>query len=420
MKVTRRSFLKLGMAAGASAVFSGFPNVLRGAEPKEILFGSIEPASGPVADIGIGNRRAQQLAVEEINEAGGIKSLGGAKVKLLLTDSEFKPAVARSQAEKLIREGVVGLIGPFSSADAMAIATLAEQRRIPFVIDVAAADVITQKGYKYTFRVFPRGSVFGVKACHYVMQILNEKGLSPKRAVVLNQGDLFGKAQSGSFLNAHKALKDELKIPFEIVDHVVYPMGAQDLSAEIARVKSAKPDILFPVARPGDARLTIRELYKQRVELLGIISPGSPGWYEPEFIEDMGKLADYVLDNVPWYDPKSPIYQRVGKKYSSLYPGKYIDTNNGYAYTAVRVLADAIERAASTETEALVAALRDTNLMETPMIGAPVAFDENGDNINATSAMVQVLAGKVLVVLPKESSEADYVFPVPQLWERGV
>jgi branched-chain amino acid transport system substrate-binding protein len=302
----------------------------------------------------------------------------------------------------------------------MAIATLAEQRRFPFVIDIAAADVITQKGYKYTFRVFPRGSVFGVKACNYIVQILNEKKLSPKRGVVINEGDLFGKAQSESFVNAHSALKDKLRIPFEIVDHIVYPMGAQDLSAEIARVKAAKPDILFPIARPGDARLTIRELYKQRVELLGIISPGSPGWYEPEFIADMGKLAEYVMDNVPWYDPTSLTYKRIGKKYSGLYPGKYIDTNNGYAYLATMVLADAIERAGSTETDAIVAALRKTNYKESPMVGGPVIFDENGDNINASSAMVQVLEGKVKVVLPKEASEADYVFPVPQLWERGV
>ena len=346
--------------------------------------------------------------------------MGGAKVKLLLADSEFKPAVARSQAENLIRQGVVGLIGPFSSADAMAIATLAEQRRVPFVIDVAAADVITKKGYKYTFRVFPKGSVFGIKAITYIMQILNQKGLSPKRAVLINQGDLFGKAQSGSFLRAYESLKGKLNVPFEIVDHVVYPMGAQDLSAEIARVKGAKPEILFPIARPGDARLTIEELYKQRVELLGIISPGSPGWYEPEFISGMGKLANYVLDNVPWYDPKSPVYKKIGKKFSELYPGKYIDTNNGYAYTATMVLADAVERAGSTDHEAVVAALRKTDFKGSPMVGGPVVFDKNGDNINATSAMIQVLNGEVKVVLPKDAAETDFVFPVPQLWKRGV
>ena len=110
----------------------------------------------------------------------------------------------------------------------------------------------------------------------------------------------------------------------------------------------------------------------------------------------------------------------IGKKFRELYPGKYIDTNNGYAYTATMVLADAVERAGSTKPEAVVAALRKTDFKGSPMVGGPVVFDKNGDNINATSAMIQVLDGKVKVVLPKDAAEADFIFPVPQLWKRGV
>jgi len=89
------------------------------------------------------------------------------------------------------------------------------------------------------------------------------------------------------------------------VEHIEYPLGVKDLSAEVTKIKAAKPDLLCPVARPGDAKLLIRELYKQRVDLMGIISPGSPGWYEPEFVKDMDKLAYYVLDNVPWSTPRA-------------------------------------------------------------------------------------------------------------------
>jgi branched-chain amino acid transport system substrate-binding protein len=98
----------------------------------------------------------------------------------------------------------------------------------------------------------------------------------------------------------------KLSFDTEIVEHIEYPLGVQDLSAEVAKIKAAKPDILFPVARSGDAKLLVRELFKQRVELMGIVGPGSPGWYEPEFIRDMGPLADYVLDNAPWPNPKAP------------------------------------------------------------------------------------------------------------------
>ena len=109
---------------------SGFPTILR-SQPKEILIGSIYPVTGVVSDIGIAKRRGNQLAVDDINARGGIKSLGGAKLRLLLADSEAKEEVARSEAERVIKDGAVCLVGPFLSGNAMTIATLCEQRRYP-------------------------------------------------------------------------------------------------------------------------------------------------------------------------------------------------------------------------------------------------------------------------------------------------
>ena len=418
--ISRRSFLKAAAVAGAGATF-GFPAVLRGASPKEIIIGSIQPVTGPLPDIGIAMQRGNKMAVDDVNARGGIKSMGGAKLKLLLGDCEAKEDVGRIVAERQIREGAVCLVGPFLSGVAMAIATLSEQRDTPFVIDVAALDAITAKGYKNVFRCFPKTEYFMTSMGRYLDLIIKEKKVSIKRIAVTNTGDAFGRGQGAAFI---KYVKDN-RLPFEIVEHIEYPMGVKDLSAEVAKMKAAKPDLLCPVARPGDAKLLIRELYKQRVELLGIISPGSPGWYEPEFVRDMEKLADYVLDNVPWVNPKSPTYKEVNTRFEKLYPGKYIDTNSGYAYLGVLVIADALERAKSTTPEALREALRKTNFKDHPMVGGPVVFDAKGDNINATTAMIQVLPDpsmdqRVKVVLPKEAATVPYVFPWKQLWERGV
>ncbi|HMK52697.1 MAG TPA: ABC transporter substrate-binding protein [Thermodesulfobacteriota bacterium] len=415
-KMNRRTFLKYSAAVGATTAISGFPTFLHAQAP-EIKIASIQPVTGVISDIGISMRRGNQMAVDDINAKGGIKSMGGAKLKLLLADTEAKEEVARTEAERVIKEGAVCLVGPFLSGNAMTIATLCEQRGVPFVMDVAAADDITRKGFKYSFRVFPTTTKFADSMLFYMSQIMKENNLTKIRGVVTNTGDLFGRVQGATFV---KTLKDK-NFPIDVLGHIEYPLGIQDLSAEVSKIKALKPDVLFPVARPGDAKLMIRELYKQRVELKGIISPGSPGWYEPEFIRDMKVLADYVMDNVPWYNPIGKMYKEVNAAFSKKYPGKYIDTNSGYAYLGVLVIADALERAKSTKAEDIVAALKKTYLKQDLMVGLAVAFDERGDNINADTAMIQTLGGSIKVVMPTKASEAKYVFPMPkQLWERGM
>ncbi len=415
-KMDRRGFLKLSAAVGGTIAFSGFPTIIR-SEPKDIIVGAIHPVTGPAADIGTACRRAAELAVADINGRGGIRSLGGAKLKLLLGDNAFKEEQGRMEAERIIKEGAVILTGPFSSGVGMAIATLCEQRNIPFVMDVAAADEITRKGFKYTFRVFPTTTKFAESMLFYMSKIMKEKNINKIKGVVTNTGDLFGRVQGATFIKVVK----EKKFPIEILGHIEFPLGIQDLSAEVSKIKVLKPDVLFPVARPGDAKLMMTELYKQRVELQAIISPGSPGWYEPEFIRDMKAIADYVMDNVPWYNPLGKTYKEVNTKYSKLYPGKYIDTNSGYAYLAVLVIADALDRAKSTKADDIVPALKKTYLKQDLMVGLAVAFDERGDNMNADTAMIQIIGQSLKVVLPDKAAEAKYVYPMPkQLWERGV
>jgi len=417
-RLNRRGFLKATGAMGLATAAGGFPGLVK-AQAKEILIGSIQPVTGPLAVIGQGQRRAAELAVDMINSKGGIRSMGGAKLKLLLGDSQTQTEVGRSEADRLIKEGAKIIVGAFESGTSMAIATLCEQRETPFLIDVAALDDITKKGYKYTFRIFPTSTAFAQRGVAFIKEILAEKRLSPKRAVVSYVGDAFGKTQGAFFIKHFK----ESGLGIDIVEEISYPLGVPDLSAEVAKIKAAKPDLLFPICRPGDSTILTRELYKQRVELMGIISPGSPGWYEPSVIKDLDKLVLYVMDNVPWIFPESPVYKEANDLMLKRHQA-YLETNNGYAFTAILVVADALERAKSTDAGKIVAALRSTNFKDHPMVGDAIKFDENGDNLGATTAMVQVLPDadplkRVKVVLPKRFAQADYVFPAPQLWERG-
>ena len=418
--IDRRTFLKVSgaMGVGAMATTFGVPKLLRAAPPP-IKIGSVQPATGPLAVIGVGQRRGNQLAVDYINANGGLKSMDGAKLELLAGDSESKPETGRSEADRLIKEGAVVMTGPFQSGVALAISTLCEQRQIPFVMDVAALDKITEKGYKHTCRVFitVKGLLNG--AVKYLKMLTEMKGVMPKRAVVTNTADAFGKGMSGGFV---KFLENS-GLPIEIVDKVEYPLGIHALSAEVARMKAAKPDILFPVSRPGDGTILARELYKQRVELMGIYGPGSPGWYEPDVIKDLDKLIYYVMINVPWINPNSDVYKQADAAFLKAHD-RYLDTNSAYAYTGILVIADALERAGSTNPDKIIAALQKTNYSDHPLVGGPITFNEKGDNTGALTALIQVQPDddplkRVKIVAPKEFAQSEeIVFPAPQLWER--
>ena len=174
----RRTFLKVTGAAGFGVAASSFgvPKLLRAA-PSPIKIGSVQTATGPLAVIGVGQRRGNQLAVDYINSKGGIKSMDGAKLELLLGDSESKPEIGRSEADRLIKGGAVVMTGPFQSGVALAISTLCEQRQVPFIMDVAALDKITAKGYKYTFRVFITVTGLLNGAVKYIKMITDIKGV---------------------------------------------------------------------------------------------------------------------------------------------------------------------------------------------------------------------------------------------------
>jgi branched-chain amino acid transport system substrate-binding protein len=422
--VGRRTFLGgAGVAAGSAAL--GFPLVLR-AQPREIRIGAVHPVTGPLAEIGQACRLGAQMAADAVNTAGGIRSLGGARLALLAGDSESKPDVARAVAERLINDGAVVLTGAFHSGHTMAMVPVAQQRRVPFLVDISAADVITlnvaqsvkegKQKTQYVYRNFPTTTAFGRRAIQFMNEIFQATGTSPKRAVLMYTNDPFGKPQSEGFVKAHK----ELGAPFEIVEVIPFPEVPSDLSTEVSKAKAAKPDLICPITRPASATLLLRELAKQRVDVLGVISPGAPGLYEKGQIDALGKLIEYTMDNVPWINPLSPKTRRIAEEYARRSGGRIFDTNSGYSYEAILIIADVLGRARSTDPDAIVEAIRATSMADPIMVAAgPVRFNEVGDNANASTAMIQILGQKPLVVHPRESAEAKLVFPAPKFWERG-
>ena len=416
MGVTRRTFLR---ATAFTAGVGAFPLPLR-AQPRTVKVGAIFPVSGALAEVGQDCRVGAQMAVDAINAAGGIKSMGGARLELVTGDSQTRPDVARSEAERLISGGVQVLTGGFHSAHVATIAPLAQQRRVPYVIDITAADSITaniaksvregQQKVQYVYRNFPTSVAFSRNAVRYMTEIFRASGVAPKRVVVMYTNDLFGKTVADSFQAAHKAVSPG----FDIVQVIPYPENAVDLSSEVSLARAAKPDVIAPLTRPATAIILLEELAKQRVDIMGVISPGAPGLYEGRQIEQLKQRIEHVMDCVPWPNSKSADVQRVAAEYAKR-TGKMLDTSASYTYEAVQVIADTLERARSAEPDAFVEAIKQTNFAGGINIATgPIRFNEVGDNPNATTAVIQILGQKPRVVWPKENAEQAFVFPRPK------
>ena len=416
-RMSRRRWLA-GAGAGMAAI--GFPRPLR-AQAQIIKVGLIHPVSGPLAEPGQACRLGAQMAADAINAAGGIKALAGAKLELLLGDTQSKPDVGRTEAERVVNQGAQVLVGSFDSGSTAAMVPVAQQRRVPFVIDIAAADPITanvaksvregQQKVQYVYRNFPTGSSFGRRAVQYFDEIFKATGVAPKRIVLMHTNDLFGQNQARGFTAAHKAASPA----WEIVETIPWPEPPADLSTEVSRAKAARPDVIAPITRPASAQLLLPELRKQRVEVLGILSPGSPGLYEAGQIAALKQDLEHVMVSVPWPNFKNPRTQRAAEEYGKRSRGRTLDTNSVYSYDALFIVADALERAKSTDPDAIVEALRKTSYTDgLAVYGGPIVFNELGDNPNAIPSMIQVLGQKPVVVWPQDAAVQKLVFPVPK------
>jgi ABC-type branched-subunit amino acid transport system substrate-binding protein len=268
-----------------------------------------------------------------------------------------------------------------------------------------------QQKVQYVYRNFPTGSMFGQRAVQYFTEMFREAGLSPKRVVLMHAQDLFGQNQARGFQAAHKAASPA----WEIVDVISWPEPPSDLSTEVARAKAARPDIIAPITRPASAQLLLPELRKQRVEVMGVVGPGSPGLYEAGQIAVLKEDLEHVMDSVPWPNFKNPRTRAAAEEYLKRSGGKTFDTNSGYSYEAMLVLADVFERAKTTEADAVVDAIKKTNLKENLMVSSgPIVFNEIGDNPNAATAMIQILGQKPVVVWPKDAAVQKFVLPRPK------
>jgi branched-chain amino acid transport system substrate-binding protein len=397
----RRQFNRFLLAAGASVVA---PFSIAHGQPSKLKIGVLLPKSGVQGLIGQSCQKGADLA------PAVIKELLGVEIELMNADTETNVDTARTRAERLIQEGAHCLVGPFDSGAAGAIAQVAEQRGVPFVINIAAAPQITEQGYKYVFRNFPIASELVKNGLALTDDLFRATGSTPRTAVFMHVNDTFGQANA----KAIGAILPQLNLPFKLVDTIAYDPAAKDLTIEIAKAKASKADFLLLVCRLNDAIVLRREIVKQRWNVMGIISPGSPGMYENQFFRTLGKLSEHCISNVPWYEPQAALTKAVDTAFKKQNPQdqlRFHALNVGYTFEAILIVADAYKRAKSTDAQALTQAIRQTEIKNRMMFGGPIKFNAKGQVEGNLSACIQNQGQKPVVVLPAAAAEAKPVFP---------
>ena len=394
--------------AGAAAVAVAAPLRLAHAQGQKLKIGVLLQRSGAQAQIGVDCQRGVDVAPEVL------KAKGYPDFELILGDTESKPEVSRSQAEKLVDQGIHVLVGCFDSGQTMAAAQVCEQKGIPLVVNIAAVPALTEQGYKTVFRNFPTGPMIATDSFNLQKELFRTTGKAPKTMVMLYTNDTFGVSQRDATL----ALAPKFAMPYTIADTISYDATARDLSAEVRKAKSTNAELLFVASRLNDAILICQEMVKQRWEPMGIVSPG-PGWYEVPFMKALGKFSDDVVSTVPWHDPNKPLSKALEAAFKQKFLDRELNTNHTYSFEAILIAVDAFKRAGSTEPGKLIEALRQTDIKDNVVTGPGVRFNEKGQNPGIKDSAIQNRAGKNLVVLPADAANAKVNWPMRGWNNRG-
>jgi len=405
IRTPNRRHLLAGAAATAATLAA--PAIGR-AQGGPLKVGVLLPRSGFEAGIGQDCQRGVEIA------PAIFKSMGLPDLAIMDGDTESSVDTARARAEKLINDGAQLLIGAFDSGQSTAIAQVAEQKGIPFVINIAAAPDITEQGYKFVFRNFPTAAMILGDAFANQKEIFEIVGAAPKTVVFMHVNDTFGTAMSKGI----GAVMPKFNMPYTIAEEIPYDPAARDLSVEVAKAKATNADALLLVSRLNDAMLMTRELVKQRWTPQAILSMG-PGWYEDQYLKTLGKLADGPLSFVPWYDPNKKLSQKLEAALAKAFPGINLNTNHIFTFEALLVAADAYKRAGSSDPKGLADAIRTTNITDNVSIGGGIQFNAKGQNDKVKDGAIQNRGGKLVTLAPKDAANAKPEWPMKSYQDRG-
>jgi branched-chain amino acid transport system substrate-binding protein len=404
-RVSRRRFLQ-STALIATAATTGLvnaPAVLR-AQGAPVKLGVLHPVSGALSYSGQQGRLGATIAIEEINAAGGIKALGGAKIDAVLGDAQSTPEGGNAEVEKMNSAGVAAIVGGYASSICLAASQTAARYDLPYVVDVGVADNIVTRGLKNTFRFGPGFGVIAKTALDNLVALNDQAGKPAKTVMIVHEDSLFGSGLA-KLLNAQLPERG-----FNVLETMPHPTPTRDFNNVVLKIKAANPDIVIPADYYNEYVLLARTMQQQRVRPKAIYSVLGGAASSYKFVKEFPEAAQYIMDCNHWFDPRNPKALALRKKVEAQ--GQFYTYEVYMNYSGVLLVADALQRAGSAERAKITAALESSTFSGHVMPYGPTKF-VNGQNTGAAPANTQVLGNDIQVILPSTFATAKPVFPMP-------
>src|ERR1700728_369099 len=307
--LSRRRFLAT-TALGGAAVAAGsiaMPSVLR-AQGATVKLGLLHPVTGALSYSGQQGRIGASMAVDAINAAGGIKSLGGAKIDPILGDAQSTPDGGTAEVEKMNSAEVSCIVGGYASSICLAVSQAAARYDLPYVVDVGVADSIVTRGLKNTFRFSPGFGVIARTALENLTAINDAAGKPAKTVIIVHEDSLFGSGLA-KLLNAQLPPKG-----FEILETIPHPTPTRDFNNVVLKIKAQNHDLVIPADYYNEYVLLARTMLAQHVRPKGIYSVLGGAASSYKFLHDFPEAAKYIMDCNHWYNPKNPEALALKKK----------------------------------------------------------------------------------------------------------
>jgi branched-chain amino acid transport system substrate-binding protein len=399
----RRTFIKqtAALSAAAAAGTLGFPALVRG-QSGPVKIGVVHPVTGPLAYSGNLSRLGARLAIDEINAAGGIKALGGAKIEAIYADAP-RPEAGVAEVEKLNEAGASAIVGAYASAICLATTQAAAKYNIPHVVDVGVADQIVERGLKNTFRFGPGYRLIATDAINY-LHIMNRLARNPATTVmIIHEESLFGTGTANLLQQLLPGMG------YKVVEVIKHANPTRDFNNIVLRMKALNPDIVIPANYYNEYALLVRTMKQQGVKPKAIFSVLGGAASSYKFVKESPDVANGIIDVNHWFDPRKPQALALKKKVDAM-ADQFFTYEVYLNYESVHLLVDAIERAKSARREAVIEALAASTWDKHFMPYGPTKF-VNGQNQGGKPLMLQVLNGDIKVVLPNTYAQAEPVFP---------